>query len=1043
MAAISESSNFMQSTSFSASAYQMFHEIMEDLGVEFFITILVVAGFLLFRDSPRSKKAAPKKHFKVKQQDDPPSAQAKNQMLSAKQLEANWCSGQTELVLQEWPYLERFSIGALRSVTEALLSSNRQAQIPETVRQILDRHAAMRSPDALRTVLEVLPKSASGTASEVKTIFSNHQSRAPRTSTRPAAPAEQPQREALSAAVHAHLLKVRAAVQDGCLDQALEELSTMCKAGHTVPANCIVSIVRLSGDSDPSRKVLEELPQGALSADAVVSLLDYSERTGSTSLLQEVHQIAVRENIALQPASNEVLLRGYAAVGNSHAVESFDRMIADGYVPPESVLTAVVSLCAESRHVQMAEHILSYARKANGRVSLAMYSALMKVYGQSRLFHKTCDLFEVMTHDGVKPDTVIYGSLIKAAVESGRLELARKLFQESGNPDLLNYMSLIRAAGRERDMPKALRLLQELEASPLVVDVTAYNCALEVCAACGDRGAAEGLLKRMETSGHVDVVSYNTFLKVLLAENDFVHVRKVLQNMRDRNLKPNVVTYNSLVKGAVVRQDLAGAWSLVDEMVREEVWPDAFTCSILMKAIKHQPSTKNVDRIIELIERVGVVADEVLVNCLLEACVCLRDVDRITKVLEQFKSTGVVPSSHACATLIRAYGHSRRIDRAWALWRELMGGRMTIPSEEAFASMVDACLAVGDIAGVGSVFREVQPHLQDFPRAPAVFSSVVKACIQCKRPVMALELFEDLKNSFTCTKVTYNTLLDALVKQSNIGKASDLFQEMTMKNVLPDLISYSTLIKGHCARGDLEEGLRLLGLMQRQGIAPDAILFNSILDGCAHKQMRTLTEQVLADMEATGIAPSNFTLSILVKLYGRCGDLDAARRVVDLYPRKYRFEVNAQVFTCLMSACIANGELAQALQVYRSMGTAGCACDAKTYQTLMSGCIRHGDVESAAQILRDALVGEPNMRLPNETAESVLLMAVRRGRGNDLAVSLLNEMQTAGVHVSERVAAAVRQGEEPQHHGRHGPSRSWASSHQQWRQEQPWRNKRS
>merc|ERR1712032_138119 len=179
-----------------------------------------------------------------------------------------------------------------------------------------------------------------------------------------------------------------------------------------------------------------------------------------------------------------------------------------------------------------------------------------------------------------------------------------------------------------------------------------------------------------------------------------------------------------------------------------------------------------------------------------------------------------------------------------------------------------------------------------------------------------------------------------------------------------------------------------------------------ILDGCAHKQMRTLTEQVLADMEATGIAPSNFTLSILVKLYGRCGDLDAARRVVDLYPRKYRFEVNAQVFTCLMSACIANDELAQALQVYRSMGTAGCACDAKTYQTLMSGCIRHGDVESAAQILRDALVGEPNMRLPNETAESVLLMAVRRGRGGDLAVPLLNEMQTAAVAIAAPAVGA-------------------------------------
>jgi len=116
---------------------------------------------------------------------------------------------------------------------------------------------------------------------------------------------------------------------------------------------------------------------------------------------------------------------------------------------------------------------------------------------------------------------------------------------------------------------------------------------------------------------------------------------------------------------------------------------------------------------------------------------------------------------------------------------------------------------------------------------------------------------------------------------------------MALQNVTPDLITYSTLIKGHCARGDLEQGLQLLSLMQRRGIKPDAILFNSILDGCAHKQMRTLTEKVLQDMEAASIAPSNFTLSILVKLYGRCGDLDAACGVVAAYPQKYGFELNA------------------------------------------------------------------------------------------------------------------------------------------------------
>merc|ERR1719502_913449 len=108
-------------------------------------------------------------------------------------------------------------------------------------------------------------------------------------------------------------------------------------------------------------------------------------------------------------------------------------------------------------------------------------------------------------------------------------------------------------------------------------------------------------------------------------------------------------------------------------------------------------------------------------------------------------------------------------------------------------------------------------------------------------------------DSFMCTKVTYNTLIDVLCRNGDLDRASQLFQDMTLRDVTPDVITYSTIIKGHCARGDLEQALQLFALMRKRGITPDAIL-----DGCAHKKMRSLTEQVLLDMEEAGIPASNF-----------------------------------------------------------------------------------------------------------------------------------------------------------------------------------------
>jgi pentatricopeptide repeat protein len=315
-------------------------------------------------------------------------------------------------------------------------------------------------------------------------------------------------KSAEKSAAHAHAVRVRSAVQRKNPNEAVQMLLAMQSSGHAVPAACVISVVRLLRECTPDKDIFEDLPTEILSPDAIAALLDHAVRAGDSVLLRRVHQHALAEHVQLSTASREVLLRGYSALGDSRAVEVFDELIEGGFEPSESALIAVVSLCAESRHVQMAEHAVKYSREVNGSLTLPLYSALMKVYGSAHLYHKICDLYDDMKRDGVVPDTVIYGSLIKSAVEGGRLELARQLFRESGNPDLLNYMSLIRAAGRERDVQKALTLLDELEQSPMAIDNTAYNCVLEVCVNCNDRLSAEALLKRMEVSGQVDVISY-------------------------------------------------------------------------------------------------------------------------------------------------------------------------------------------------------------------------------------------------------------------------------------------------------------------------------------------------------------------------------------------------------------------------------------------------------------------------------------------------------------------------------------------------------
>jgi len=810
------------------------------------------------------------------------------------------------------------------------------------------------------------------------------------------------------AGAHAHALRIRKALQEKQLDQALSCARTMEGEGCTVPVACIMACARLAREMNRRpEELLEALPQSLQSAKSLPGLLEHAAKAGDVTLMRVIHARLDEMKVTLSACAVEALLRAYAVACDGGAVEVFDNLVKQGYVPSESVLIAVISLCAESKHVKLAERVMEHAKQTGKQVPLEIFAALLKVYCHSKMHHKACDLYAEMQRNGVKPDTVVYGSLIRSAVECSRLELARQLFKESGNPDLLNYMSLIRAAGREKDVPKAMALLEELEHSPAGADITAYNCVLEVCATSCALDEAEKLMKRMEASGQVDVVSYNTYLKVLLAQGKRARTMPMLAEMRARGLAPNSVTYNSIVKDAVTNQDVGHAWVIVDQMEKDGVMPDAFTCAIIMKGVRHSCTPDDVDKIIAVIERVGIIPDEVLVNCLLDACVRFRCVQRISRILDQFRATGVIPSLHTCATLIRAYGHGRRLDRAQSLWRELIEDRRQAPSEEVFGAMVDACLQNSDVHAAVGALRAIKKASQDLSKSSGTISTLIKACAQLKESKLALEVYDEVKDICLVTKVAYNTLIDSVVRQGDMPRATEIFKHMGLKAVTPDLITYSTLIKGHCARGDLEQGLMLLSQMQRLGIKPDQILFNSILDGCAHKQMRTLTEMVLADMEKAGIAPSNFTLSILVKLYGRCNDLPKAFEVVDTYPRQYGFTLNAQVFTCLMSACIANGELGKAMEVHQRMETEGCPGDAKTYSTLVNGCLKHNDLAGAVRLVEEALDRTPRVWLSPETVEGVLFMTSRRGRVDDLGRPLLDRLLAAGISVPDRVRSTM------------------------------------
>jgi pentatricopeptide repeat protein len=634
-------------------------------------------------------------------------------------------------------------------------------------------------------------------------------------------------------------------------------------------------------------------------------------------------------------------------------------------------------------------------------------------------------------------------------VAAGQLDLARTISGRARNPDVQNVMSLIRACGLEGDSKGALDLLRDLHGRG-EADVSAYNCTLDVCVSSGDVEATQTLFKEMRSEGRVDAVSYNILLKQHVGTDGACSVQAdaLLADMYKAGFKPNTATHNSIISGAMAAGDFARAWRTI-ELMETSHGVDAYTLSILFKGYKkakRSMDAQTFDWAMGMIRKHKVTIDEVLVNVALEACGCLRDAARLAAALEILVGQGgwAMPRQcgmHTYGALIKAYGQSRQLGAAWKLWQEVTQARGLVASEQLYGQMIDVLVSSDRLPDALQLFQEMKAvhkeHL-DSQGFSVAFAMIIRGHAQRKECQQALECYDEMRlHNVKAGLVVFNTLIDACSRVGDMTGAARLFSDMVESECVPDLITYSTLIKGYCVCGDVQQALELFEVMRSKNIKPDAIVFNSLLDGCAKQQLPQVCEQVIRDMVDAGVTPSNYSASILIKLHGRCHDVEAAFRVIEEYPKKYGFRPNVPVYTCLMATCIGNSRLDLAMELRTRMVQEGIFPDEKTNSTLLRGALKASSVEQCMIIVNAALEqGSGRNLLDAELAQSVLNLIQRRHVWDTYGTKLLEQLRSVGVLVQSPRSGQNQQQRPQQNQQRRQPQQQQQQQQQQQRPQQ-------
>jgi len=680
----------------------------------------------------------------------------------------------------------------------------------------------------------------------------------------------------------------------------------------------------------------------------------------------------------------------------------------------ESLALALLEACASTRDMTLAEKVFSKLedRKAGSQltgVGHAVYAALVKVYMQCEQYEKACDLHPGMVAAGLHLDTSLASALHTCATQAGRTELAQSLF-DAAPSDLAKHMAMIRACGKESDLAGALAVFQKLRNGGVQLNTLVCNCVLDACVQCGKVDAAMAHFQEMRGLELVDVVSYNTLLKAFLKAGCIQKARNLLSEMTTNGIAPNKVTYNEMLNALVNIKDRRGMWQLISDMAAKGMYPNSVTCSIILKSLTATSDPSSVARAMELIDTMDDDMDEVLFSSVIEACVRVGKLDLLSAKLQQYAARGGFEGLTAptYGSMIKAYGKARDVEKVWELWT-MMRQRDVKPTSITLGCMVDALVKNGQADAAFDLVQEVkQDAVCRDTLNTVIYSTILKGFTLSKQPERVDQVYQEMKAlGIACNTISFNTMIDANCRTGRMDRAEQLFADLEASGS-PDVVTYSTMVKGYCMSGDIDKGFAVLRKMLASGRHdPDEILFNSLLDGCARQHRVDEALGLVEEMHKHHVQPSNYTLSILVKLLGRSRRLQQAFTMVEDTCKRFDFQANIHVYTCLLQACIQNRQLTRALELHDSMITqAGVQPDQKTYSVLARGCLTGGSIESLAQVVRTAH-GLPSKLVKPEWApgiearvlEEVMSSLSGNPTAERVAVPLLTDLKAIGVHV--------------------------------------------
>nr|AYM00656.1 pentatricopeptide repeat protein [Salvia miltiorrhiza] len=178
----------------------------------------------------------------------------------------------------------------------------------------------------------------------------------------------------------------------------------------------------------------------------------------------------------------------------------------------------------------------------------------------------------------------------------------------------------------------------------------------------------------------------------------------------------------------------------------------------------------------------------------------------------------------------------------------------------------------------------------------------------------------------------------AAAQPANVRYPTAAFNAVTT----PNIYLWNILMKAHCENASLGECFALFSRMRRESnMLPDKYTFPSLIKACSGISALREGQVVHAAAVRCGTEGDAYMGSSLIDFYGKCGEIECARKVFAEMP--VRNEVS---WTAMMAGCLNCGDIEAARKTFDEMPKKNDV----TWNAMIKGLVKFGDLVSAKKV---------------------------------------------------------------------------------------------